>query len=134
MHVYACLLLCLKHCTLAIAPRHAGGAYSVRARILTPKLSRDPLHQLARLQQQLPLYMFLRCAAAGAAQPLRRAPNWLRRPAAATFGFGGKLVAVSNARRAQQGGEAYDSRLVTISQAGTLNKPSHGEECQIDAR
>lgn len=58
-------------------------------------------------------------AAAGAAQPLRRAPTWLRRPAAATFGFGGKLVAVSNVRRAQQGGEAYDSRLVTISQVGT---------------
>ena len=57
-------------------------------------------------------------AAAGAAQPLRRAPNWLRQPAAATFGFGGKLVAVSNTRRAQQGGEAYDSRLVTISQVG----------------
>ena len=58
-------------------------------------------------------------AAAGAAQPLRRAPNWLRRPAAATFGFGGKLVAVSNVRRAQQGGEAYESRVVTISQVGT---------------
>ena len=53
---------------------------------------------------------------AGTAQPLRRAPNWLRRPAAATFGFGGKLVSVSNARRTLQGGEAYDSRLITISQ------------------
>ncbi|BDA47328.1 Protein transport protein sec31 [Coccomyxa sp. Obi] len=37
--------------------------------------------------------------AASAAPPLARAPVWLKRPAAATFGFGGRLVWVTNTKR-----------------------------------
>lgn len=32
----------------------------------------------------------------GARSKIGRAPNWLRKPAAAAFGFGGKLVIVGN--------------------------------------
>ncbi|KAG1669386.1 hypothetical protein FOA52_004037 [Chlamydomonas sp. UWO 241] len=37
---------------------------------------------------------------AGDAVPLKKAPAWMKRPAGASFGFGGKLVAFSNARTA----------------------------------
>lgn len=56
--------------------------------------------------------------ATGPAQPLKRAPGWLKRPVGATFGFGGKLVAFSNSARQLQTGEVVETGQISISQVG----------------
>ena len=43
------------------------------------------------LTASLPLW-----CGAGQSAPLRKAPAWMRRPAGARFGFGGKLVSFAN--------------------------------------
>ncbi|EIE18851.1 hypothetical protein COCSUDRAFT_49081 [Coccomyxa subellipsoidea C-169] len=51
-------------------------------------------------------------ASSGAAPPLARVPAWLKRPAAATFGFGGRLVSITNTKR-QDGSFAGCSLTLT---------------------
>jgi hypothetical protein len=53
------------------------------------------------------------CACAGTPPPLQRAPAWLRRPAAACFGFGGKLASV---RRPEGGGEGGQLSIRQVRQ------------------
>ena len=56
----------------------------------------------------------------GEAVPLKRAPAWMRRPAGATFGFGGKLVSFANIKgppaAADGSGQPHYRGQVTVSQ------------------
>ena len=47
---------------------------------------------------------------------LKRSPAWLKRPAAATFGFGGRLVTVLNEKRTLAGGEKVDAAHIEVKQ------------------
>lgn len=42
------------------------------------------------------MHHWLRCLRTGDSVPLKRVPAWLKRPVCASFGFGGKLVTVTN--------------------------------------
>ncbi len=55
---------------------------------------------------------------AGPKAPLARAPAWLKRPAGATFGFGGQLVAFQNHRSQQASGEAAHQGIIRLAQVG----------------
>ncbi|ESK89135.1 structural molecule [Moniliophthora roreri MCA 2997] len=65
---------------------------------------------------------------------LKQPPKWLRRPASATFGFGGKLVSVSNLPSAQgknQSGVVHIRKVVTedelVARASKLQAAIEGE-------
>ena len=47
-----------------------------------------------------------------------RAPAWLKRPVSASFGFGGRLVKVTNTRRQLPTGESVDTGSIAITQVG----------------
>lgn len=53
---------------------------------------------------------------AGPSKMLKRAPVWLKRPAAATFGFGGRLASVLNEKRTLADGERVDAAHIEIKQ------------------
>ena len=47
---------------------------------------------------------------------LGRAPVWLKRPFAATFGFGGRLVSALNEKRTLASGEKVDTAHIEVKQ------------------
>lgn len=56
---------------------------------------------------------------AAAATPLTHAPSWLKRPASCTWGFGGKLAALTNAARQLPSGEVVQTGQVAVQQVVT---------------
>ena len=54
---------------------------------------------------------------------LKRAPVWLKRPSAAAFGFGGRLVSVVNEKRTLAGGQKVDAAHIEIKQV------CHSSDC-----
>lgn len=56
---------------------------------------------------------------ASAAAPLTHAPSWLKRPASCTWGFGGKLAALTNAARQLPTGEVVQTGQITVQQVIT---------------
>ncbi len=61
-------------------------------------------------------------SAASSAAAKAKAPAWLRRPCGASFGFGGRLAAFSNAKRQLPTGEVVEVGSVTIRQVGCRSK------------
>jgi len=47
---------------------------------------------------------------------LGRAPVWLKRPFAASFGFGGRLVSALNEKRTLASGEKVDTAHIEVKQ------------------
>lgn len=56
---------------------------------------------------------------AAAAAPLTHAPSWLKRPASCTWGFGGKLAALTNAARQLPTGEVVQTGQIAVQQVVT---------------
>ncbi|KAK9836483.1 hypothetical protein WJX74_001433 [Apatococcus lobatus] len=65
----------------------------------------------------------LQQVSSGPKPPLAKAPAWLKRPAGATFGFGGQLVAFQNHRHQQAVGEASHQGVVRLAQ---MTPPEEG--------
>jgi len=57
---------------------------------------------------------------AGPVKMLGRAPVWLKRPFAASFGFGGRLVSALNEKRTLASGEKVDTAHIEVKQARWL--------------
>lgn len=58
---------------------------------------------------------------AGEAQPLKKAPQWMKRPCGVSFGFGGRLVSFANHKTATVDahggpGPMRDHGIITVSQ------------------
>lgn len=65
---------------------------------------------------------------AGASAVARtKAPAWLRRPAGAAFGFGGRLVQFANSKRQLPAGELVDAATITVKQ---VRPPSSWAACK----